>query len=75
VYKGVELMAHIEIDEKKCKACYLCIKECPKKLITKSENANSLGAFPVTFKDENKECLGCAICATRCPDITIKVYK
>ncbi len=69
-------MSHIVIDQTKCKACYLCIKECPKKLIKVSANTNNLGAKVVEFCDPGHECLGCAMCATRCPDLAItEVYK
>lgn len=69
-------MGHIKIDKKRCKACYLCIDACPKKLIKKGSEANSLGHFPVEFEDAGNECIGCAMCATRCPDIAIvEVYK
>ena len=64
-------MGRIKIDEKRCKACYLCIKECPKQLLRKSEKANALGHFPAEFNDPNNECIGCGICAMRCPDIAI----
>lgn len=66
-------MSHIIIDDKMCKACYLCVKECPKHLISVSQTKkNSLGANIVEFNDENNECLGCAMCATRCPDLAIR---
>lgn len=65
-------MSHIVIDENRCKACYLCIKECPKKLIKISEKTNALGAQVVEFCDPSKQCLGCAMCATRCPDLAIR---
>lgn len=69
-------MSHIVIDENKCKACYLCIEECPKKLIKISDKTNNLGARLVEFSDPENECLGCAMCAMRCPDLAIKeVYK
>ncbi len=69
-------MSHIVIDDKQCKACYLCIDECPKKLIKVSDKVNNLGARPVEFYDPNGECLGCAMCATRCPDLAIReVYR
>ena len=64
-------MNYIKIDKTKCKACYLCIEVCPKKLIKKGVEANSLGAFPVIFNDEETQCLGCAMCAVRCPDLAI----
>ena len=69
-------MSHIVIDETKCKACYLCIKECPKNLIRVSEKVNNLGNKIVEFYDPQKACLGCAMCATRCPDLAItEVYR
>ncbi len=69
-------MNHIVIDTEKCKACYLCIQECPKKLLKISEKTNSLGNHTVEFDDPNHECLGCAMCAVRCPDLAITgVYK
>lgn len=64
-------MSHIVIDSNKCKACYLCINECPKKLLKIGEKTNALGNHVVEFCDPNKECLGCAMCATRCPDLAI----
>lgn len=64
-------MDRIKIDKSKCKACYLCIEVCPKKLIKKGDEANSLGAFPVEFNDFENQCLSCALCATRCPDLAI----
>lgn len=64
-------MNYITIDKKRCKACYLCVDVCPKKLIKKGSEANFLGHFPVEFDDPKNQCLGCTICAIRCPDIAI----
>ena len=69
-------MGRIVIDETKCKACYLCIDECPKKLLRKSSKTNKLGDYTVEFCDPKNECLGCAMCARRCPDLAItEVYR
>lgn len=69
-------MSHITLDSSKCKACYLCISECPKKLLKVSDKTNNLGNKVVEFVDKNNECLGCAMCAQRCPDLAItEVYK
>ena len=69
-------MAHIVIDENRCKTCYLCIETCPKGLIKKSDKVNKLGEYLVEFCDEKNECLGCAMCAMRCPDVAIvEVHK
>ena len=69
-------MSYITIDKNKCKACYLCVRECPKKLIKIGAETNGLGNHVVEFCDDNGECLGCAMCAVRCPDLAITgVYK
>ena len=69
-------MSYITIDKNKCKACYLCVNVCPKKLIKISQDTNSLGNHVVEFDDKENQCLGCAMCATRCPDLAItEVYK
>lgn len=69
-------MSHIVLDETRCKACYLCINECPKKLLRVGSKTNNLGDHLVEFYDPNHECLGCAMCATRCPDLAItEVYR
>ncbi len=75
--EGREVMSNIVIEDSKCKACYLCVKECPKNLIRVSNGkTNSLGNKIVEFSDPNNECLGCAMCAIRCPDLAItEVYK
>jgi len=64
-------MNSIKLDKKRCKACYLCIDVCPKKLIKKSSEANALGHFPAEFTDPQHQCIGCAMCAVRCPDLAI----
>lgn len=63
---------YIKINKNKCKACYLCVEVCPKKLIKKGEETNNLGAFPVEFDDPENQCLGCTLCAIRCPDLAIE---
>ena len=69
-------MSHIIIDKSKCKACYLCINVCPKKLIKVSSETNNLGNKVVEFDDPQKQCPGCAVSAQSSPDIAItEVYK
>ncbi len=69
-------MSHIELDNDKCKSCYLCIDACPKKLIKKSSQIGNTGEYIVEFQDDNNQCLGCAMCALVCPDLAItSVYK
>ena len=69
-------MSHIEIDNTKCKSCYLCVDVCPKKLIKKSDIIGKTGECVVEFVDNDNECLACKQCAMVCPDIAIvNVYK
>ena len=69
-------MAHIVIDEKKCKSCYLCIEACPKKILKISNRTGKTGSGVVEFVDDNKQCIGCGLCAMTCPDLAIiEVHK
>ena len=69
-------MAHIVIDENKCKSCYLCVDVCPNRLIKVCNKIGKMGEYIVEFKDENKKCTACAQCAMVCPDIAITgVFK
>ena len=69
-------MAHIVIDENRCKSCYICLTTCPKGLIKKSDKTSRLGDYLVEFDDTNNECIGCAMCAKRCPDMArVEVHK
>ena len=69
-------MAHIVIDENRCKSCYICLTTCPKGLIKKSDKTSRLGDYLVEFDDTNNECIGCPMCAKRCPDMAIvEVHK
>lgn len=73
---GSVYMAHIVIDENRCKSCYICLTTCPKGLIKKSDKTSRLGDYLVEFDDTNNECIGCAMCARRCPDMAIvEVHK
>ncbi len=67
-------MARIRIDKDKCKACFLCVEFCPKKLIKVNGKLNKKGILSIEF-DESGECLGCGICAIMCPDCCIEIWK
>lgn len=68
-------MSCINIDNTKCKSCYLCIDVCPKKAIKKSNTIGKTGK-PIAEFDKNSNCIGCAQCAMVCPDIAItEVYR
>jgi 2-oxoglutarate ferredoxin oxidoreductase subunit delta len=58
--------AVIEINQKWCKGCTICISFCPKGVFT----ADKLG-HPV-ISDSGK-CILCMLCVERCPDFALTV--
>jgi 2-oxoglutarate ferredoxin oxidoreductase subunit delta len=59
--------AEIEIIERNCKGCSICVEFCPTKVL-------AMDAFVV--KVENADaCIACMQCELRCPDFAIKVHK
>jgi len=64
----------VKIDEEKCKACGLCIIECPQKIIGYSGKINSHGYDTVKVTDTTK-CSGCSFCAISCPDGVIEICR
>ena len=67
-------MPRIEVDEDRCKACYLCISVCPKKCLGKSKIISKKGYFPAT-QERPQDCIGCKMCYVMCPDVAITVLK
>ena len=65
---------YIEIDQKVCKGCQLCIFFCPKASIAQSDKVNDSGYLAAVF-NKNSTCTGCAICALVCPEVAIEVYR
>ena len=67
-------MARPVFREERCKGCELCVKACPKKIITLSNHFNAKGYRPASCIDESK-CIGCMLCAKTCPDLVIEIHK
>lgn len=67
-------MARVEIIEKYCKSCRLCVSACPGDVLRIGEKINSKG-YQVAEMKENTECIGCRMCAVMCPEAAIEVYK
>jgi len=67
-------MPKIEVDEKRCKGCELCIVACPHEVIALSKNFSPNGYHPACM-DKPEACTGCMLCAFVCPDVAIEVYK
>jgi len=79
-------MPKIKIDKARCKACYLCIVNCPNGLIKVSAEMGAKGVKPASFSGGKPArlhgkliraggCTGCTMCAVICPDGCIKVYR
>lgn len=66
--------ASVNIEQKRCKGCALCVFFCPKKILRSSQEINSFGYHPAEA-DDPKKCTGCGICALVCPDAAITVQK
>lgn len=67
-------MAHIEIDELRCKGCGLCTLACSRKLIVMSDTTNKQG-YLAAVATKQDQCTGCTLCAEICPDVAIMVFK
>lgn len=68
-------MAKLTFKKDLCKGCGLCIKACPKGLISLSKDEiNQKGHHPAEITEQEK-CIGCAFCATMCPDCVITVER
>lgn len=67
-------MKKVNVLEKYCKSCGLCVDVCPTKILAIGDKANDKGYFTVICQDQEK-CISCALCATVCPDVAIEVYK
>ncbi|MEG1509881.1 MAG: 4Fe-4S binding protein [Clostridia bacterium] len=67
-------MAKVTFNTKLCKGCGLCVKACPKQIISFSKNSNDNGYFYAEVIDM-ASCIGCASCAKMCPDVVIEVEK
>lgn len=58
----------VKVDLSWCKACRLCIENCPKDVFT----SNSEGKAVVSDIDS---CIGCHVCDQLCPDLAIEVSE
>ncbi len=57
----------IEIDDKLCKGCDICVEFCPKVCLKMEGNV-------VRVIDADL-CNACMLCELRCPDFAIKIIK
>ena len=67
-------MAKIQVLEKYCKSCRLCLSACPRDVLQIGTRGNELG-YEVAEMKEGAECIGCKMCAVMCPEAAIEVFK
>lgn len=60
------------VDESRCKACDICVSNCPAGVLGMRVEANALlgKMIEVVYPDE---CIGCRDCELHCPDFAIYV--
>ncbi len=64
----------VEVTEKYCKACGLCVAACPQSVLSLAmDRLNSKGYHPAELIAAG--CTGCGICAIVCPEAAIEVYR
>lgn len=69
-------MAHIRIDESRCKGCLLCVGACPLEILALSARRNPAGYRVAEVQVPSAaQCTGCASCALLCPDVAIRVWR
>lgn len=56
----------VEIDEKECKGCGLCVEACVPHLLSMSAQMNRSGFRTATYAGLG--CTGCGICSMVCPE-------
>ncbi|HOK22873.1 MAG TPA: 4Fe-4S dicluster domain-containing protein [Candidatus Hydrothermia bacterium] len=64
----------IEVQKDWCKACYICVKACPKNVFDISEIESHRG-FKEVIPARIEECIGCMMCENLCPDFAIEVKE
>ncbi len=68
-HKEVKLLARkgkVQIEEKFCKGCSICVEFCPRKVLEMGEDNKAKVKHP-------DKCNACNLCVLRCPDFSVKV--
>ncbi|KAA6225513.1 MULTISPECIES: 4Fe-4S dicluster domain-containing protein [unclassified Campylobacter] len=62
------------VDEKRCKACNICVSYCPAGVLAMRDDVQAvLGQMIEVVHPDS--CIGCAECEVHCPDFAIMVAK
>ncbi len=65
-------MPRIAINGKWCKACRICVKVCPRKVLEVDEARYVDGVHPIVAARPD-DCTQCMQCELLCPDLAIEV--
>ena len=65
----------VEINEVYCKACELCVSDCPSHVLALDKTRLSVMGYHPAYLVFAEGCTGCGICAVVCPDAAITVYR
>ena len=64
----------IDVDQKMCKGCHICISVCPHGVLEVSKEVDNRGFFlPIVVNLE--ACKVCRLCELECPDFAISVVE
>lgn len=64
----------VNIEEKFCKGCNLCVYFCPTDVLELSEERNEKG-YNLAQVANPKDCIMCKQCEINCPDLAISVTE
>ena len=65
----------VEINDLYCKACELCVTDCPTHVLALDMSRLSPKGYHPAYMLHPEECIACGICSVVCPDAAITVYK
>jgi len=64
----------IEVNERLCKGCDLCVDACPQHVIALAmDRITPKGYHPASLIADG--CTGCAVCTVVCPEAAITVFR
>jgi 2-oxoglutarate ferredoxin oxidoreductase subunit delta len=64
----------IEINNRLCKGCFICIRYCPMGVIAESHEIGELG-YDLAKVEHPEKCTGCRLCLLYCPDLAIAIAE
>lgn len=68
------IVERLNIDERRCKGCGLCVEFCPKHCLELGNGMNAIGYHPAELH-KPEACTSCSLCAEVCPEAGIRVFR